>query len=667
MGNEISVKTTTSIRGNKVFTLEKKDANGQPCKMTITIFDRNSDGQMNPADGIKFDGDFNNFKANDIAAASASIFADYTEEGEMPERLKDSANIGLSLDGKSGKVTNIDLTSGSDSPTKAMNLGKFKEALDKLDGSQGGQQAPAAGGQAPAGGGNVTMPENFFQMSIPDIRGLSNIMEESGFRGCMLMPDLSATPYTMCADLDRALDAVFKPFMMNVKGLMERSSGGYVPNSTPSGQTSGSGSTSSADTAADKKAKEDAEAARKAEEEQEKAKKELVDAAKKKREEEVADILKDLFDSMKMCGTDEEALKTAIGRIKKENVLEVLETWEKSDYAEKMGSKSLIEVIDGETNGIIWSDADEYLKPIAEKLRERSNSKDANLLAGAINSEFETKDVTKLYELVRKESNDTVKPLADPLEVRIEAKFDAALKKKTDNEKNLTQAQADAKKAKADADKNNSTVASLQKQIDTINAKKKPTKADKEALKKAQEELGNAQLAQAKANEKAEEAKEKVESATKKAKASEKITIKTEDTKAANEKTKDPEAGKTKKDEAKKDEAEGPGFWAGVKELFRGKPAPKLTRDHMAPPVVIKEAPKAEPTQAQSPADAATANPEKDKKLAEYKETMAKFNKSRENQGQHPEETAALQKELEKLDKQLLDLHVSRADIDAIK
>lgn len=696
MGNDIQVTSTMSGK-TKVFKLTKKDSSGQDLTMTATIFDRNkSDNQMKNADAppsgmiidsndaIQFGGkDLAQFTASDVASVQCALFEGY----DNTEYEKGSvADKDVQKQWSGNKVSGITLDSGKN----AIKLGQFKAALEDLSPADCSQnQSPASGVSKPAteGGNGVPMPQNFFQMSIPDIRGLSNIMEESGFRGCMLMPDLSATPYVMCADLDRALDAVFKPFMMNVKTLMERSSGGYVPNSTPSGQTSGSDSVSPADAAAAKKAKEAEDAAKKAEEAEEKAKKEAIEAAKKKREEEVAGILKDLYDSMKMWGTDEEALKTAIGRIKKDNVLEVLETWEKSPYAEKMGSKSLIEVIDGETNGIIWSDADEYLKPIAEKLNERSGSNEAKLRADLINSDFATGDVKKLYEIVRAEQKED--KIKDPIDVKIERQFEAkkeaenALKEK--NQKAVTKAKEDATKAKQELD-NATKLTALKKEaidkfkivttnedtIETVTAKmadakakknKKPlTKAEKAQQKLDLETARQEQLAEARRNEElaknVKAAAEKVrvaEEAAKNPKATATPVLRTpEGVRAANER-----AHNAIKEDKVHNEDTTP--WWHV----WGKKATKFTRDHIAPPVVVT--PKAEPTQAQSPATAATANPERDAKIAEYKEVMKKFNKARENQGQHPEETAALQKELEGLDKQLLDLHVSREEINAIK
>lgn len=647
MGNEIQVTSLASGKITRVFKFTKQDSSGQTLEMTATIFDRNkNDNQAANTDGsssgmiidsndaIQFGGkDVAQFKASEIAPFSNVLFKDYDDKAYAPGKENDiEAPVSYNAKG----ISDINLNTA-----KPMKLGQFKDGLDQLAYAQGINQTPA-NGQTPGGGNSVPTPQEFFRMSIPDIKALSNIMEESGYRGCMLMPDLSATPYTMCADIDKALDSVFKPFMLNMQSFMERSSGGYLPNSTPSGQASGSGSSPSpAETAAEKKAKADAEAAKKAEEENEKAKKEATEAAKKKREEEVADILKNLFDSMKMWGTDEEALKTAIGRINKDNVLEVLETWEKSEYAEKMGSKSLIEVIDGETNGIFWSDADEYLKPIAAKLKERSDSEPANLLAGAITSEFETKDVTKLYELVRAEQKaDKIK---DPIDVRIEKQFEdkkaAEDKIKEKKQKAVEDAKKAEKDAKTDLDKANKLNALKKEAIDlgivpadddtieTLTAKIKEakskknkktlTKAEKEQLKKDLETARQNQLAEAQRNEKlaekAKKAAENVNKAVDEAKKPVSVKLaapKTEtEVKAANKKSQaDLEASKVKKDpEEKKEESEDLGFFGSIKAFFVGKPAPKFTRDHEAPPVVVTPAPAAAPAATPSSAAAPAA------------------------------------------------------------
>ncbi len=207
-------------------------------------------------------------------------------------------------------------------------------------------------------------------------------MQEAGYRGFMLSPDDSAMPYMMCADVDKALEAVLNPFMASVKNMVANGGGiggGYVPNSTPSGQTSGQDATSPAD--AKKKLKKKQMQRKKLKKLKKLMKKrkmkqspQLKRNAKKKLQRFSKKYLKQRMVHVQM----RTKLKAAVAKIDKENVLEVLETWEKSPYAEKM-DKSLIETIHNDTDGFLWMGAtdDEYLKPIAEALRARSNSKDA--------------------------------------------------------------------------------------------------------------------------------------------------------------------------------------------------------------------------------------------------------------------------------------------------
>lgn len=513
MGNDIQVTSVASGKNTRVFKFTKKDSEGQTYTMTATIFDRNkSDNQnkntdvqpnemiLDSNDAIQFAGkDIAQFSAPEIAPFKNVLFKDYDETTYAQGRETD-AEVPVSYNAKG--ISDITLNTA-----KPMKLGQFKDAIDQLNYAQGGQQAPA-GGQRPAG--MPTLQEDMFKMSIPNLRALTNIMEESGYRGCMLMPDISANPYVMCADLDRALDGIFGPFMANLKNMMDRSSGGYVPNSTPSGQTSGPDSSPSPAEA--KKAKEEAEKAKKekeAEEAEEKAKKEAIDALKKKREEKVAKILKAIFDATNGTGTEEEDLKAAIKEINKDNVLEVLETWEKSPYAEKM-DKSLIDTIKNDTDGFwgMGSDTDEYLKPIAEALRARSNSKDANLRADMINSDFDAEDVKKLYELVKKETNAEEKPLADPLDVKVEKQFEVrkatAEALKAEKEK----AVEDAKKAEKDAKQELAKATKLNALWDeAIKAGAVPAAGDTEAILKDKIKEAKTKKPKTKAEKKEHEAK----------------------------------------------------------------------------------------------------------------------------------------------------------------
>lgn len=513
MGNEINVTSSTSVpKRRKDFTLTKKDSSGQTYTMTATIFDRNytSNHSVNqdalPSklvidqyDAIQFGGkDLAQFTSKDIASIQCQLFDGYEENSEY--ETSRAADIGVDDQRiwSGNNVTGLKLDSGK----SAMNLGQFKAALEKLSPANCSQGNQAGGSRPAAEGGNAPQyAPQFGSVTMPDMRGLESIMQESGYRAMMLSPDGSALPYIMGADTDAALKNVFDNFFGNVRGLM----GGSAPY-TPSGSTSGSDSGSTpADDAAAKKAK-DAEDAKKAKEAAEAKKiKEAIAEAKKQREEEVAGILKAIFDATHGAGTDEKALNEAVAKINKENVLEVLETWEKSPYAEKM-DKSLIETIHNDTDGFLWLGATEkeYLKPIAEALRARSNSKEANLRAGLINSDFDSDDVEKLYKLVQKESTDKESPLADPLVVRIEERIKAENKEKAEEAKLKAKEKADEAKANADVQK--AEQAADQAKIDAALADAK-AKAGKKGLNKKAEDKVIADAKATLAAEKAEKAR----------------------------------------------------------------------------------------------------------------------------------------------------------------
>lgn len=711
MGSDIQVTSATSGK-TKVFKFTKKDSAGQDLTMTATIFDRNKrDNQNNNVnalptdmiidsnDAIQFAGkDLAQFTAQEIAPFSRVLFKDYDETVYEAGTEKDiDAPVSYNARG----ISDIPLNTGN----KAIKLGQFKEALEQLSIAQGGQQVPA-GGQRPVGGNGVpTLQEDMFRMSIPDIRGLTNIMEESGFRGCMLMPDISANPYVMCADLDRALDGIFGPFMANIKNMMERSSGGYVPNSAPTGQTSGADAVSPADAKKAKEAKEAEDTAKKAkeaEEAEEKAKKEAIDALKKKREEEVEKIVKDISDAIKNpghFGINDEKLVAAIKNIESENVIEVMEAWENSRHAgaNEMNEKSLIKLIGDKA-------PDKYLVPIQEKLAERLKTKgtkdskevkEAKELVGIIDNDYKAtfswlsddaiNHTQELYELVKK--GQEKEDIKDPLEVRIEAKFEAKKvaenKQKEKNEKAVTLAKTEATQANQELDKANKlsalweeaikvgVVPTKEDTIETLTAKikdakakknKKPkTKAEKEQyaaeLKAAQEEQKTEARRNEQLKENAKAAAEKVKKAEealrnpKPVKLAEPRT--TEEVKASNVKAK-----KAIEEDNVHNEDATP-WWH-----FWGKTTPKtITRDHIAPPVVIKEAPKAEaPTPAAStpapaPANSNAATPTVTTVASEAKPTEAKPAEAKPSEATAKLVlTPAAKKEIEKLSKDYIDL-----------
>lgn len=562
MGNEINNVTALSAYSSdgksKVVTIKKTDASGQVYTMTATIFDRNkTSNQQNPEasptkmiidsnDAIQFKGDFAHFASNDIASPTVkcALFEDYDETEYEAGNTKDVVEPSRQY-GNNG-VNGFVLDSGK----SVMNLGEVKGILDKVNPSATcgqGNQAPAAGQRPATDGGSpqFNAAQNFFQMSIPDIRGLESIMFQSGLRGCMLMPDSSANPYIMCGDIDKALENIFAPY----RNLMTNGGGGYCPGFTlpgsnsasTSGPASGSNSsTNSVDDATAKKAKEAEDAAKKAKEAEKAKKDKAIEEAKKKREEEVTTIINEMYSAIKNpggIGTDNEKLLKAVQNIKKENVLEVLEAWEKSKHASEMNEKSLIKLVGDVTDG--WSNIEnlyqdapshKYLNPIKEALAERSNSPEASQIVTQADSNYSSRlkwndsaaisKIDELYEQVKKEKTN------DPLEVRIEKEIKEENdrianenKAKADADKAAAKVKADAEKAKAEVEKAEQTAD--QAKIDAALADAK-SKAGKKGLTKAKQD---AVLAKAKADlaaEKAEKArneKAEKEDAIKKAKA----------------------------------------------------------------------------------------------------------------------------------------------------
>lgn len=69
--------------------------------------------------------------------------------------------------------------------------------------------------------------------------------------------------------------------------------------------------------------------------------------AKAKAEEEAAKLSEDLFDAMKGAGTKNDKLASAVGKITKDNVIEVFDAWE-TNFADSMDNESLIESIQNE-------------------------------------------------------------------------------------------------------------------------------------------------------------------------------------------------------------------------------------------------------------------------------------------------------------------------------
>lgn len=640
MGNEINNVTATSAFSSngktKVVTIKKTDASGQVYTMSATIFDRNKKsnqekpdavpGKMivDSQDAIHFEGDFEHIKAKDVAKVSRLIFEGYDEgeyDGPATPDLQPEKN------GNNQGVNDITLNTGK----KDINLGAFKSALEELGGSQG-IQAPA-GGSRPAveGGTPQYMPPQFGNMTMPDIRGISNIMQEAGYRAMMLSPDASAMPYIMGADTDAALNRIFGGLLGDLKTLMPGFGGGYSPSFGSSGSTSGSdsGSNSVDDTTA-KKAKDAEEAAKKAEEAAKKAREEKLKEANKKREEEVSGILKDLYGSMDGAGTNNEKLEKAVKLINKDNVLEVLEAWEKDPRAKAMGETSLIKLIVSETEGTanvesllhpFSSTSKKYVQPIQDALVARSGSSEAKAISDVIDHEA-TGSLTNyyrkagvemtedLYKQVQKEQKDD--KIKDPLVVQIDENIAKDNKEKAEQAKAKAEAAKAEAKAKVESEKAEQTAD--QAKIDAALAEAK-SKAGKKGLN---QKTKDAVLAKVKADLTAEKAEKlRIEKAEKEAF----VQAQREAAKDKNEaKTKAQEV-KTSNEEAKKEldaskvhNEDTTPWWH-----FWGKTAPKVTRDKDVPAVVkaAKEEPKAE---AAAPAATTTVTaPEKDKQIADLK------------------------------------------------
>lgn len=488
MGIEINVTSVASSK-NKVFTITKKDASGQVYTMTATIFDKNKKSNLeheknvdappskmiiDSNDAVQFKGDFAHFTSSDIAspAVKCALFENYDETEYDAGNTKDVVEPSRQY-GNNG-VNGFALDTGKN----VLKLGDVKEILDKVNPSATcgqGNQAPAAGGSRPAAEGG-SAPQ-FGNMTMPDLRQLESIMSEAGYRAAMLMPDGSATPYVMGADTDAAINRIMGGFAADVKALMGGLYGS-APSYTPPGSGSGSGldsgsSANSVDDSAAKKAKE-AEEAKKA---REKAEKEELEKAQKEMKEKVTSILQEIYDAMqgnvtaddktKGINSADEKLKHAIGQIKTENVVEVLDAWGKSEFADRLGNKSLIGLIGDKKD--VWyknllpfhkSDTFEYVNPIKDALKDRAKdyaqADKVNQLATIVNDDYNSlrwddsqpiSDVQKLYDLVKKE--ETEKENSDKIPMM--AAIKKAIAQKAEEAKTQAQAQTQAKKAEATA------------------------------------------------------------------------------------------------------------------------------------------------------------------------------------------------------------------------
>lgn len=143
---------------------------------------------------------------------------------------------------------------------------------------------------------------------------------------------------------------------------------------------------------------------------------------------EVSAICQDLYKAMKDVGTNEELLETTVSKINKDNVLEVLESWEKGALGKDYGETSLIMAIQGEIEdhssaymitpitGLFMKFSDTYLNPIKEALIERTQNQETKELDVIIKSKYErpikidnsgaAEAIQDLYERVKKEEEE---------------------------------------------------------------------------------------------------------------------------------------------------------------------------------------------------------------------------------------------------------------------
>lgn len=106
-------------------------------------------------------------------------------------------------------------------------------------------------------------------------------------------------------------------------------------------------------------------------EEEEKAEKEK-EAKAVKTQEEANEICEELFVAMKGAGTDNKALKAALARITKDNVVEVMETYINL-YSDSMDGETLIESIQDEVYwGWFNDDLEKMTADLTDKLAERA-------------------------------------------------------------------------------------------------------------------------------------------------------------------------------------------------------------------------------------------------------------------------------------------------------
>lgn len=685
----------------KAAFLEKKEGD-KTYKMTVKFHDRNDDGELNNLDAVQFGvetdsaEDRKHFSNEDLAAAQDDIFAKCTDDGDADENTRDTSDVHETR--QNGKLVSINLGS---TPIK---LGVARAALIDLGtgkSSNGGQGAQGTaqggqGGQGAAQGGNAPQ---FGGLTVPNITPALAYTYNTALCGATLLGgDFDMTAVTACRNIDNALSGLFGAWAssMNVPGA---NGGGYTPSGS-TGSPDSAGSNPTENNAA--KAEEVAKKAKEAEKAAKEARDKKIAEAKAEKEKEISPIVDELFKAMKGTGTDNGKLLETVNKIKEDNVIEILEAWEKShskEMKEENGKdyKSLIELIADETGGlfssVIGSSPEEYLKPIQTALVNRSKSQEAEHLSVSINVGFKSfwtwnrekagERIQEIYDLVKKE--ETAHPEKAPLVMAVDAKIkEENDKKAADKKQKLADDKKakDAEQAKADAKKAHET--SVAQKIKELTGDKEFAKAFKEENKRKPTAADIAKVAEEKVND-----AEKETIAAENRKAADRKTQEDNEKTAADKKATDLKAERDKatklgikfdentpieklrKDNAEKEaaDAQKPAEKSRFQSItdrinsLRGiTRISELERDANAPAVTQDKAPKAD-----KPAE--VSNPEKDAKVAACRAKYQEYQKAVANQASAPHgQLTSLLDELLEIEKQLkVDFNLTPEDIKKIE